>query len=422
MMFAHCDINSFYCSCESAFNPRLRGLPIVVLANNDHIVISRSKEAKALGIKMGTLYFENANFFKKNNVQVFSSNYTLYQDISDRTMSVLSTFSDVMEVYSIDEAFLIVSENKRLGGYEEFGRAIQKDILQIAHVPIGVGFGPTKTLAKLANHAAKSWVKTGGVVELSQKTRQRKLMSLLPVDEIWGVGHRISAKLRMMGINTALDLADANIATIRKTFGVVVERTVRELNGEPCIEIEEVRKVKEQIISSKSFGKKVQCYDEMHQAICSYAERAGVKLRAENQLCGIVSVFLGTSHYSPGPMYSNRATERLVYASADTRDIINAAVKALGVIWKEGYQYHRAGVMLSDFSSSSVTQFDLFSSSKPFKRSEELMALLDNMNRSGKFNIGFAGKGCDPSWGMRRGMLSPEYTTNVNDLPIAKVR
>lgn len=334
---------------------------------------------------------------------------------------MLSTFSDVIEIYSIDEAFLIISEIKGLGGYEEFGRTIQKDILQIAHVPIGVGFGPTKTLAKLANHAAKSWSKTGGVVELSQKSRQRKLMSLLPVDEVWGIGRRISAKLHMMGINTALDLADANIATIRKTFGVVVERTVRELNGESCIEIEEVRKVKEQIITSKSFGKKVQCYDEMHQAICSYAERASEKLRAEKQLCGVVSVFLGTSHYSPGPLYSNRATERLVYASADTRDIINAAVKALKVIWREGYQYHRAGVMLSDFSSSSITQFDLFSTSKPFKRSEELMALMDNMNRSGKFNIGFAGKGCDTSWGMRRSMLSPEYTTNINDIPIAKL-
>ncbi|MEI9535355.1 translesion error-prone DNA polymerase V subunit UmuC [Moellerella wisconsensis] len=353
---------------------------------------------------------------------ILSQLYTLYQNVSDRVMSVLAGFSIGMEVYSIDEAFLTVPDRIPNSSLEDFGRAIQQDILQITHVPVGVGFGPTKTLAKLANHAAKSWSKTGGVVDLSQKTRQRKLMALLPVGDVWGVGRRIAAKLKVMGIHTILDLADADIAMIRKTFGVVVERTVRELNGDACIELEEVRKVKEQIISSKSFGKKVERYDDMHQAVCSYAERASMKLREEDQLCSVVSVFVSTSHYSPGSMYSNRAIERLVYPSADTRDIINAAVRALNAIWRDGHQYHKAGIMLSDFTDSKITQFDLFNEVQPFKRSEELMRMLDDMNRSGKFNIGFAGKGCDPTWQMRRGMLSPEYTTNVNEIPIAKVR
>lgn len=422
MMLAHCDINSFYCSCESAFNPRLAGMPIVVLANNDHIVISRSKEAKALGIKMGALYFENKAFFKRNNVQVFSSNYTLYQNISDRTMSILSTFADSIEIYSIDEAFLVMPELTKIQAYEDMGKAIQKDILQIAHVPIGVGFGPTKTLAKLANYAAKTWQKTGGVVDLSQKTRQRKLMSLVPVNEVWGVGRRISAKLQAMGINTALNLADADIATIKKIFGVVVERTVRELNGEPCIELEEVRKAKQQIISSKSFGNKVENYQEMHQAVCLYAERAAEKLREEGQLCRVVSVYISTSHYSNDPMYSNRAIERLIYPSADTRDIINASVRALNSIWQPGFRYHKAGIILGDLTQSGIIQFDLLSEKKPFKNSEKLMKTIDSMNRSGKFNIGFAGKGFDSSWQMRRGLLSPEYTTNINQIPIAKVR
>lgn len=421
-MLCLADINSFYCSCESAFNPRLAGLPIVVLANNDHIVISRSKEAKALGIKMGALYFENADLFKKLNIQVFSSNYTLYQNVSDRVMAVLSEFSIGMEVYSIDEAFLTVPDTMPNSTLEDFGREIQREILRITHVPIGGGLGPTKTLAKLANHAAKSWSKTGGVVDLSLKTRQRKLMALLPVDDVWGIGRRIAAKLKVMGIHTILDLADADIAMIRKTFGVVVERTVRELNGDACIELEEVRKVKEQIISSRSFGKKVEQYDDMHQAVCSYAEQASMKLREEGQLCRVVSVFVATSHFSQGEMYHNRAVEKLIYPSADTRDIINAAIKALRAIWREGYRYHKAGIMLSDFTDSKIAQFDLFNEAKPYKRSEELMLLMDNMNRSGKFNIGFAGKGCDTSWGMRRALLSPEYTTNINELPIAKVR
>ncbi len=421
MIYCLADINSFYCSVERAFNPRLVGVPIVVLANNDHIVISRSKEAKALGIKMGARYFENITFFKRHSVQVFSSNYTLYHDISNRVMSVLSTFAHHIENYSIDESFLIIDgENINLS-LADYGRRIQNDILRITHVPIGIGFGPTKTLAKLANHAAKMWPKTGGVVDLSAKIRQRKLMSLLAVEEVWGIGHKVAAKLKTMGINTVLDLADSNTATIRKTFGVVVERTVRELNGESCIELEAVRKVKQQIISSKSFGKKVACYVEMHQAICSYAERSAEKLREEGQLCKVVSVFIHTSHYSSDPAYHNQAVERLIYPSADTRDIINAAVRALNTIWREGYTYHKASIMLSDFTDSTVTQYDLFTETQPFRASEALMHTLDEMNKSGKFNIGFAGKGVDPAWQMRRGMLSPAYTTNINELPIAKI-
>lgn len=304
---------------------------------------------------------------------------------------------------------------------EDYGRLIQKRVLQIAHVPVGVGFAQTKTLAKLANHAAKTWSKTGGVVDLSCISRQRKLMSLLAVNEVWGIGRKISKRLNSMGIITALDLANAETTMIRKTFGVVIERTVRELNGEPCIELEEIQKTKQQIICSRSFGKKIETYDDMHQAVCDYAERAAEKLRQEKQLCSIVSTFIQTSYYAQGEQYHNHHSERLEYPSADTRDIINAAVHALRKIWKSGIRYHKAGIMLADFTDSTITQLNLFSEKQPFKASDKLMKTLDQLNNSGIGKVWFAGKGVDTGWRMKREMLSPAYTTNIKELPIVRI-
>ncbi|HEK2766164.1 TPA: hypothetical protein SMT63_003620 [Proteus mirabilis] len=262
-MFALIDVNSFYASCERIFRPDIANKPVIVLSNNDGCVIARSKEVKLLGIKMGALYFEIQSLVKKHDIQVFSSNYTLYADISNRVMDTLSGFAPRVETYSIDEQFLDMTGMLRNFPLEDYGRKIQQRILQIAHVPVGVGFAQTKTLAKLANHAAKTWTKTGGVVDLSATSRQKRLMSLVPVNEVWGVGRKISNRLNAMGIVTALDLARAETTMIRKTFGVVVERTVRELNGESCIELEEVAKTKEQIICSRSFGKKIELYEHM---------------------------------------------------------------------------------------------------------------------------------------------------------------
>lgn len=247
-MFALVDVNSFYTSCERVFRPDLTGKPVIVLSNNDGCVIARSAEAKALGIKMGALYYECRDFCYKNNVTVFSSNYALYGDMSSRVMTLLSSFAPATEIYSIDEAFLDFTGMTRIFSPEDYGCEIQAAILQKTHLPVGVGIAPTKTLAKLANHAAKTWKKTGGVVDLSDRLRQRKLLALIPVSEVWGIGRRISARLNTMGIRTALDLVNAAPATIRKTFGVITERTLRELNGEPCIKLEEVRKVKQQIL------------------------------------------------------------------------------------------------------------------------------------------------------------------------------
>lgn len=419
-MFALVDVNSFYASCEKVFRPDLAGKPVIVLSNNDGCVIARSSEAKKLGVKMGELYYERHSFYRQNNINIFSSNYVLYADMSNRVMSLLSTFAPRLEIYSIDEAFLDFAGMNNTFNLEEYGSKIQSTILQNTHLPVGIGIAPTKTLAKLANHAAKTWRKTGGVVELSCKQRQRKLLSLIPIEEVWGIGRRISAKLRIMSVNTALDLANAPVATIRKTFGVTLERTLRELNGEPCIELEEVRKIKQQILCSRSFGQKVLDIETMRKAVCDYAERAAEKLREEKQRCKIIGLFIQTSRHASGEDYANSINIKLEYPSSDTRDIINAAMRGLNTIWRDGYRYYKAGIMLSDFTDSDVTQFDMFSTQKPFRNSDELMKTLDAINKSGQGKVWFASKGGDSGYKMKREMLSPAYTTNFDELPVVK--
>ncbi|MDH2364564.1 MULTISPECIES: translesion error-prone DNA polymerase V subunit UmuC [Providencia] len=419
-MFALVDVNSFYASCEKVFRPDLAGKPVIVLSNNDGCVIARSSEAKKLGVKMGELYYERHSFYRQNNINIFSSNYVLYADMSNRVMSLLSTFAPSLEIYSIDEAFLDFAGMNNTFNLEEYGREIQSTILQNTHLPVGIGIAPTKTLAKLANHAAKTWKKTGGVVELSSEQRQRKLLSLIPIEEVWGIGRRISAKLRIMDVNTALDLANASVATIRKTFGVTLERTLRELNGEPCIELEEVRKIKQQILCSRSFGQKVLDIETMRKAVCDYAERAAEKLREEKQRCKIIGLFIQTSRHASGEDYANSINIKLEYPSSDTRDIINAAMRGLNTIWRDGYRYYKAGIMLSDFTDSDVTQFDMFSIQKPFRNSDELMKTLDAINKSGQGKVWFASKGGDSGYKMKREMLSPAYTTNFDELPVVK--
>ncbi|HDN2511948.1 TPA: translesion error-prone DNA polymerase V subunit UmuC [Providencia rettgeri] len=419
-MFALVDVNSFYASCEKVFRPDLAGKPVIVLSNNDGCVIARSSEAKKLGVKMGELYYERHSFYRQNNINIFSSNYVLYADMSNRVMSLLSVFAPRLEIYSIDEAFLDFTGMNNTFNLEEYGREIQSTILQNTHLPVGIGIGPTKTLAKIANHAAKTWKKTGGVVDLSSKPRQHKLLSLIPIEEVWGIGRRISAKLKIMGVSTALDLANVPVATIRKTFGVTLERTLRELNGESCIELEEVRKIKQQILCSRSFGQKVLDIDTMRKAVCDYAERAAEKLREEKQRCKIIGLFIRTSRHASGEDYANSINIKLEYPSSDTRDIINAAMRGLNAIWRDGYRYYKAGIMLSDFTDSDVTQFDMFSTQRPFRNSDELMKTLDAINKSGQGKVWFASKGGDSGYKMKREMLSPAYTTNFDELRVVK--
>jgi len=420
-MFALVDVNSFYTSCETVFRPDLRGRPVVVVSNNDGCIISRSAEAKALGIKMGEPYFKIKQDLQRQQVQVFSSNYALYADLSHRVMTLLGELAPASEIYSIDEAFLDLTGVSNCLSLEDFGRDIRQQVLKATGLTVGVGIAPTKTLAKLANYAAKKWSKTGGVVDLSDQARQRRLLPLVPVEEVWGIGRRVGKRLQLMGIKNALDLADSPVPTLRKHFSVVMERTVRELRGESCLALEEMAPAKQQIVCSRSFGHRVTDYQDMHQAICAWAERAAEKLRGEKQYCRFISVFIRTSpHDDNGTGYNNQASGRLLLPSNDTRDIIRVSTEALDRIWREGERYIKAGVMLSDFYSEGVAQLDLFAETQPKANSAALMTAIDTLNRSGKGKVWFAGQGIEKSWSMKREMLSPAWTTRYSDLPTAK--
>lgn len=421
--FALVDCNNFYASCEKLFRPDIKDAAVVVLSNNDGCVVARSKEAKALGIKMGIPAFQIRELIENGKLLAFSSNYALYADLSARVMTTLEQLAPAVEIYSIDEAFLDLTGVSNCVDLTQFGQQVRSTIQQWIGITVCVGIAPTKTLAKLANHAAKKWTKAGGVVDLTNKERQRKLMSLLPVSEVWGIGGRLTAKLNKLGINTVLDLADAEPAFMRQQFSVVVSRIVQELNGESCLELEQVAPTKKEIVSSRSFGERIVCKQQMQEAISEYVSRACQKLRKEQQVAKQLSVFLRTSPFSDkerDPYYANSISTSLVTPSADTRDFISLAIKLLDKIWRDGYRYAKAGVMLSDFYDEGVYQGSLFEPEPPSYQSKALMTVIDKLNNSGKGKVWFASQGNKQNWSMKRGMLSPRYTTRWVDLPEAK--
>ncbi|POP47363.1 DNA polymerase V subunit UmuC [Superficieibacter electus] len=345
-------------------------------------------------------------------------------DMSRRVMSILEEITPGVEMYSIDEAFCDLTGVANCRNLNDFGREVRDILWQRTHLRVGVGIAPTKTLAKLANHAAKKWPQTGGVVDLSNTARQRKLMAHLSVEEVWGVGRRIAKKLTMMGIENILQLADADIRFIRKHFSVILERTVRELRGEPCLQIDEFIPEKQEIMCSRSFGERLSDYQPVREAVCSYASRAAERMRGQHQYCRFISVFIKTSPFDPYPArYDNSASLRINVPTQDTRDIIEAAVTCLDAIWREGHRYQKAGVMLSDFFSQGVAQLNLFDSNIPRLNSEVLMQTLDKLNKKqGRGTLFFAGQGIEQPWQMKREMLSPRYTTRFSDLLRVRLR
>lgn len=415
-IFALVDCNNFYVSCERLFRPELAQIPVVVLSNNDGCIVARSQEVKALGIKMGTPVFKARELIAQHGVQVFSSNYTLYGDISNRVMQTLEGFTPHVEIYSIDEAFLDLSGFSDLLSH---GQAIRQTVCQHVGVPVCVGIGPTKTLAKLANYAAKTYKATGGVVDLCDKERQKRLLQITPVEEIWGVGRRLTKRLQRYGVQTAGDLARMQPRQVRKLFSVVLERTVRELNGESCMDLEEMSLPKQQIVCSRSFGQKLTHYSDVREAICEFAARAAEKLRKEKQHAQTVQVFIRTSPFDKqGPYYSNAATGRLLEASADTREILAKALSLFEAIWKDGYRYAKGGVMLGDFCTPDRVQLNLFVPENRTKCSPQLMQTLDTINRSGQGKIWFGGQRPRKDWFMTQAKLSPAYTTRWESIPM----
>lgn len=355
---------------------------------------------------------------QQHGVQVFSSNYALYGDISNRVMQTLEALAPAVEVYSIDEAFLDLTGVANAVDLTEFGLQVRATIQQHIGMTVCVGIAPSKTLAKLANHAAKQYPATRGVVDLTDPDRQKKLLSLMPVHEVWGVGRKLSERLNAMGITTALDLASLNPKDIRQKFSVVLERTVRELNGESCLALEDITPTKQQILCSRSFGQRVTRYTDMQEAISSYVARAAEKLRHEQQQCQLISVYIRTGLFNPNdPRYSNSASLRLDYPTDDTRVLLHAAGRLLQAIWKGGYRYAKAGITLTDFYDRGVMQPDLFTQEIVSPNSQKLMQVIDQLNQHQRGKLFFASQGTGKAWAMNRNHLSPCYTTSWKQLP-----
>ncbi|NLU99711.1 DNA polymerase V subunit UmuC [Marinomonas sp. UCMA 3892] len=416
-VFALVDCNNFYASCEKLFRPDLKHTPVAVLSNNDGCIVARSKEVKALGIKMGVPMFQVQDEIRKHGIVCFSSNYALYADLSNRVMTILEEEAPRLEVYSIDEAFMDLTGVDHVTDLLAFGKRVKAKVDQWTGITVGVGIAPTKTLAKLANHAAKKYPATGSVVDLMNPDRQKRLLAIVDVSDVWGVGRRTTAKLKARGIHTALDLANADPKSIRSEFSVVLERTIRELNGVSCLDLELLRPTKQQIICSRSFGHKVTDKRELREAIAKYTTRAAEKLRGEKRLCRVVSVFVRTSPFIPNePQYSKTLSAELPNPTDDTRDLLEVADVLFRRIYRAGYRYAKGGVMLADFYEHGAFQQDLFRADNTKINSKALMNVVDKINHSGLGNVFFASQGVSPQWAMKREHLSPAYTTNWEEL------
>ncbi len=423
-MFALVDANNFYVSCHRAFAPSLKGRPVVVLANNDSCCVARSNEVKALGVKMGTPWFQLYDLAKQHGIIALSSNYCLYGDVSLRFMRILAEFSPAQEVYSIDECFLDFTgfHSIDLTGY---GQTIRQRVLQWLGLPVCVGIGPSKTLAKLANYVAKKRDQYQGVFDYSRlgQQEQDELLASIEVGEVWGIGLRLSERLARLGIETVKDLRDADTKIVRRQFSVVVERTVLELRGVSCLDLEEVAQAKKEIVSSRSFGKLVVKLDDLQQAVASYTARAAEKLRRQHSVAGALQVFLQTNpHKTNEPQYHPSIVIPLVEPTADTGLLVSHAMRGLKRIYKPGYRYQKAGVMLMELSDPKTCQPDLFShvSTQDRQKSQRRMETLDHINRKmGRGTLRLAAEGFQHTWKVRTDYPSPRYTTRWAELPVA---
>ncbi len=420
-MLALVDGNNFYVSCERVFNPRLEGVPVVVLSNNDGCAVARSNEVKALGVKMGTPWFQMRDLARRHGIVALSSNYALYADMSDRMMAVLARFSPDQEIYSIDECFLGMDG---FGHFDlvEHGQAIRRRVRQWVGIPVCVGIAPTKTLAKLANHCAKKALAgDAGVCDLSrmmQRERSR-LFAGIAVGEVWGVGPRLSRQLAERGIATVEALRTADAKTLRREFSVVLERTVMELNGIACMALEDAAPNKQQIISSRSFGRYVRDLASLGEAVASYIAIAAEKLRGQGSQAGMVQVYIRTNpHKAEHPQYHPSLTIPLPQASDDTLHLTRAALWGLRRIYRPGYDYQKAGVALLNLTDAATGQGDLFAKGRDNSR---LMQVMDRINGIwGRGTLRSAAEGIEKEWRMKRERKSPGYTTRWGELPLVR--
>ena len=420
-VFAIVDCNNFYASCERVFNPGLAGKPLVVLSNNDGCVVARSQEAKALGVKMAQPWFQCQHLVKPHGLIALSSNYALYADMSRRVMAILAGFTPEQEVYSIDESFLGFSSQFEVN-YCEIGLKVREKVFKWTGLPVCVGFAPSKTLAKLANHWAKTQPEFAGVCDYTAlpATQRLALLQATPVGEVWGVGRGLTEKLAELGIHSVADLQAADPAWLGGRFSVVLARTVEELRGVSCLQLEDVAPPKQQIMTSRSFGVPVTELAELREAMTAYTTRAAEKLRAEGQLAGEIQVFIRTSPFKPdAPQYSGALRLRLPEPTDDTLRLVKAARFLLRRLYRPGFIYQKAGILLSELQPATLNQGQLFGNVDIARRGR-LMTVMDRLNRDmGRGTLFLAGAGIDCNWRMRQGNRSPRYTTHWAEIPVA---
>lgn len=409
------DCNNFYVSCERVFAPKLRQRPVVVLSNNDSCAVARSNEAKALGVEMGAPWHLNRDKWAKQGIVIRSSNYALYGDMSHRVMSILRGVSAGIEVYSIDEAFIDLSGMD--GREEQIARDVRATIHQWTGIPVSIGIAPTKTLAKVANRAAKKDPASGGVCALMTEEEQRFVLGRLEVEDIWGVASRLGRRLRALNIRTAEEMRDAPPDVLRKEGGVVVERIGRELAGERCLQLDDATRPAKSIMASRSFGRSVTQLRELEEAVATFVSRAAEKLRRQNLVASTVSTYILTNPFRPTErQYSASALVRLCVASSNTSKLIQAALQALREIYRSGHRYAKAGILLDALEFAGFEQGHLWVAGDSASE-RTLMGAMDRVNREwGRGTLKMAACGLRQGWKMRADHMSPRYTTRWEDL------
>jgi DNA polymerase V len=417
-VFALVDGNSFYASCEKAFRPDIAHRPVVVLSNNDGCVVARSAEAKALDIPMGVPLFQIRQPIRQHGILVFSSNYELYADMSARMMAAIASLTPRIEVYSIDECFADLTGMAEL---HQLGTLIRRRVYKWTRITTCVGIGHSKVQAKLANHIAKknpAWQGVCNLVDMEPDQRDT-ILAEIPVGSIWGIGRKLTSHLQGMGIKTALQLRDADQGTIRKKFGVVVERICRELAGHSCLELSEVNEPKQQIIRSRSFGQLVTDKDALQAAVTTHISSALEALREQHSVASMVSVFLDTNRFrQQDAQYHASQSAVLAFPSADTIEFNRVAMALLNQLYMRGYLYKKAGVMIAGIEPAAGRQVDLFAP-QPAPEREKLMQTLDALNcRYGRGTVQLASATISEDWRMSRRNLSPCYTTRVKELVV----
>ncbi len=414
-MFALIDCNNFYASCERVFRPDLNGRPIVVLSNNDGCVIARSNEAKAVGIPMGAPAFEYEKLFQEHDVQVFSANFALYGDMSNRVITILSDYSPEMEIYSIDECFLKL-KGFDLFNLQTYGEGMRYKVSKWTGIPISIGISPTKVLAKVANRIAKKYPnETQGVYIIDSEEKRVKALKWLKVEDVWGIGRQHSKRLSAIGVKTAFDFTQLNDEFVKKQMAIVGLRLKHDLQGIPTLDLEETQ-IKKSIATTRSFETNYTTYEQLAERINTFASSCAEKLRKQNSCCNSLMVFIHTNgHRKDLPQYSRNIVVKLPFPTSSSIELVKFATQALQKIFKQGYAYKKAGVIVQDFSQADNLQQTLFESRD--KRHIPLMQTIDKLNLLfGQQKIRLASQDTKRVWKMKQQKLSPHYTTNLNDI------